>query len=45
MTFKICGVLCPRNVKTLLLWKVAGSISHNKQRKGQKENKILLNNL
>ena len=42
MTFKICGVLWPRNAKTLLLWKVTGSTSHNKQRKAQRENKILL---
>ena len=44
MTFKIYGVLCPRNEKTLLLWKVTGSTNHSKQRKGQRENKILLNN-
>ena len=42
--FIICGVLCQRNEKTLPLRKVTGSTSHSKQREGQRQNKILLNN-
>ena len=45
VTFKICGVLCSRNEKTLPLRKVAGSTSRSEQREGQRENKILFNNL
>ena len=45
MTFKIRGVQCSRNEKTLPLKKATGSINRSKQRGGQRENKILFNNL